>query len=49
MLPVEVHMDGFPRHESNYSFAQMQAFLNVTREPIEECFPLKDLLKEGKT
>lgn len=27
----------------------MQDFLNVTREPIEECFPLKDLLKEGKT
>lgn len=49
MLPVEVHMDCFPRQEPNYSFAQMQDFLNVTREPIEECFSLKDLLKEGKT
>ncbi|KTG34832.1 hypothetical protein cypCar_00015279 [Cyprinus carpio] len=49
MLPVEVHMDCFPRQEPNYSFAQMQDFLNVTREPIEECFPLKDLLKEVTT
>lgn len=49
MLPVEVQMDCFPRHEPNYSFAQIQDFLNVTREPIEECFPLKDLVKEGKT
>ncbi|XP_043096568.1 protein shortage in chiasmata 1 ortholog [Puntigrus tetrazona] len=46
MLPVEVHMDCFPRKEPNYSFAQMQDFLNVTREPTEECFPLEDLLKE---
>ncbi|XP_059405510.1 protein shortage in chiasmata 1 ortholog isoform X1 [Carassius carassius] len=49
MLPVEVHMDCFPRREPNYSFEQIQDFLNITREPIEECFPLKDLLKEVST
>ncbi|XP_073696221.1 protein shortage in chiasmata 1 ortholog [Garra rufa] len=46
MLPVELQMDCLQRQEQNYSLAQVQDFLNVTREPVEECFPLKDLLKE---
>ncbi|XP_050965415.1 protein shortage in chiasmata 1 ortholog [Labeo rohita] len=46
MLPVELHVDCFRRQEPNYSLAQVQDFLNVTRVPIEECFPSKDLLKE---
>ncbi|KAK2910950.1 hypothetical protein Q8A67_003083 [Cirrhinus molitorella] len=46
MLPVELHIDCFPRREPYYSFAQVQDFLNVTQEPIEEGFPLKDLFKE---
>ncbi|XP_077097802.1 protein shortage in chiasmata 1 ortholog isoform X2 [Siphateles boraxobius] len=47
MLPVEVCMDSCRRQEPIFSFAKMQDFLNVTREQIEECLPLKDLLKEA--
>ncbi|XP_048044714.1 protein shortage in chiasmata 1 ortholog isoform X1 [Megalobrama amblycephala] len=47
MLPVELHMDSSRRQEPVFSFAKLQDFLNVVREPIEECFPLKDLLKEA--
>lgn len=43
MLPVEVQMYCFPKQEPNYSFALMQDFLNVTCEPTEEHFPLKDI------
>ncbi|XP_067263701.1 protein shortage in chiasmata 1 ortholog [Chanodichthys erythropterus] len=47
MLPVELHMDSSRRQEPVFSFAKLQDFLNVVREPIEERFPLKDLLKEA--
>lgn len=47
MLPVEVCMDSSRRQEPIFSFAKMQDFLNVTQEPIDECFPLKDCLKEA--
>ncbi|XP_051750781.1 protein shortage in chiasmata 1 ortholog isoform X3 [Ctenopharyngodon idella] len=47
MLPVELHMDSSRRQEPIFSFAKLQGFLNVTREPIEERFPLKDLFKEA--
>ncbi|KAK7164019.1 hypothetical protein R3I94_002670 [Phoxinus phoxinus] len=43
MLPVEVCMDSSRRQEPIFPFAKMQDFLNVTREQIEECLPLKDL------
>ncbi|XP_067295641.1 protein shortage in chiasmata 1 ortholog isoform X2 [Pseudorasbora parva] len=47
MLPVEVCMDSSQRKEPIFSIAKVQDFLNVIREPIDECFSLKDLLKEA--
>jgi len=48
MLADEVCMDSSRRPEPIFSIANVQDFLNVTREQIEECLPVKDLLKEGK-